>query len=86
MVHGVPVICSDAGGLPEVIENGISGFLCPVGDVNAMAEKTIHILEDNERHQLFKKQAYESSKKFDIEKVISHYESLYQDAKVNTSY
>ena len=86
MVHGVPVICSDVGGLPEVIENGISGFLCPLGDVNAMAEKTIHILEDNERHQLFKKQAYESSKKFDIEKVISHYESLYQDAKVNTSY
>jgi N-acetyl-alpha-D-glucosaminyl L-malate synthase BshA len=84
MVHGVPVICSDVGGLPEVIENGVSGFLCPVGDVNAMAEKAIYILEDNERHQLFKQQAYKSSKKFDLEKVISNYESLYQDAKVNT--
>ncbi len=83
MVHRVPVVCSDVGGLPEVIENGVSGFLCPLGDVNAMAEKAIHILEDHERHKGFKEQAYESSKKFDIEKVISHYESLYREAKEN---
>ena len=83
IVHRVPVVCSDVGGLPEVIENGVSGFLCPLGDVNAMAEKAIHILEDHERHKGFKEQAYESSKKFDIEKVISHYESLYREAKEN---
>ena len=83
MVHRVPVVCSDVGGLPEVIKNGVSGFLCPLGDVNAMAEKAIHILEDHERHKGFKEQAYESSKKFDIEKVISHYESLYREAKEN---
>ena len=81
MVHRVPVVCSDVGGLPEVIENGVSGFLCPVGDINAMAEKAIHILEDPERHKGFKEQAYESSKKFDIQEVISHYESLYWEAK-----
>lgn len=83
MVHRVPVVCSDVGGLPEVIENGVSGFLCPLGDVNAMAEKAIHILEDPERHKGFKEQAYESSKKFDIKEVISHYESLYREAKEN---
>ncbi|MDA9679767.1 N-acetyl-alpha-D-glucosaminyl L-malate synthase BshA [Flavobacteriaceae bacterium] len=81
MAHGVPVVCSDVGGLPEVIEDGISGFLCPLGDVNAMAEKAIYILEDDERHKKFKQQAFESSKKFNIEKVISLYESLYQEAK-----
>lgn len=81
MVHGVPVVCSEVGGLPEVIENGVSGFLCPLGDVNAMAEKAIYILEDPKRHKLFKHQAFESSKKFDIQKVISKYESLYHDAK-----
>lgn len=83
MVHRVPVVCSDVGGLPEVIENGVSGFLCPLGDVNAMAEKAIHILEDPERHKGFKEQAYESSKKFDMQEVISHYESLYREAKEN---
>ena len=83
MVHGVPVVCSDVGGLPEVIEEGISGYLCPLGDVDAMANRAIHILEDPERHKRFKRQAYESSKKFDIDKVITHYESLYQKAKEN---
>ena len=83
MVHGVPVVCSDVGGLPEVIEEGVSGYLCPLGDVDAMANRAIHILEDPERHKHFKRQAYESSKKFDIDKVITHYESLYQKAKEN---
>ena len=81
MVHRVPVVCSDVGGLPEVIENGVSGFLCPVGDIKDMASKAIHILEDHERHKGFKEQAYESSKKFEMEKVISNYESLYREAK-----
>lgn len=83
MVHGVPVVCSDVGGLPEVIEEGVSGYLCPLGDVDAMANRAIHILEDPERHKRFKRQAYESSKKFDIDKVITHYESLYQKTKEN---
>ena len=83
MVHGVPVVCSDVGGLPEVIEEGVSGYLCPLGDVDAMANRAIHILEDPERHTRFKRKAYESSKKFDIDKVITHYESLYQKAKEN---
>ncbi len=83
MVHGVPVVCSDVGGLPEVIEEGVSGYLCPLGDVDAMANRAIHILEDPERHKRFKRQAHESSKKFDIDKVITHYESLYQKAKEN---
>ena len=81
MVHRVPVVCSDVGGLPEVIDNGVSGFLCPVGDIKAMAHKAIHILEDHDRHMGFKEQAYESSKKFEMEKVISNYESLYREAK-----
>lgn len=85
MVNGVPVVCSDVGGLPEVIENGISGFLCPLGDINAMAEKTIHILEDTDRHKLFKLQAYESSKRFDIKKVITDYELIYKEATKNST-
>ena len=60
---------------------GLSGFLCSLGDVKEMAEKAIHILEDKDRLKLFKIQAFESSKKFDIQKVVSHYESLYKDAK-----
>ena len=80
MAHGVPVVCSDVGGLPEVVEEGFSGYLCPVGDIGTMTERSIHILEDPERHKQFKRQAYQSSQKYDINKVVSHYESLYQKA------
>ena len=83
MVHSVPVVCSNVGGLPEVIRDGVSGFLCPLGDVKAMAEKAIYILEDTDRHQQFKKQAYDSSQKFDIEKVVIQYEELYKEAVKN---
>lgn len=80
MVHGVPVVCSDTGGLPEVVENGYSGYLCPVGDINSMAEKSISILKDPEIHERFKKQAFESCKKFDINKIVVNYEKLYARA------
>ena len=46
-----------------------------------MADKAIHILEDHDRHKGFKERAYESSKKFEMEKVISNYELLYREAK-----
>ncbi len=80
MIHKVPVISTEIGGLPEVIENGYSGYLCPVGDVNLMADKAIFILEDYDRHEKFKNQALESCKKFDINNIIVHYEKLYSKA------
>ena len=80
MVHKVPVICSDVGGLSEVVEDGFSGYLCPLGDIDAMAEKAIHILEDKHRHQQFKQNAFEVSKKFDINNIIKDYESVYEEA------
>ena len=83
MIHKVPVISTEIGGLPEVIENGYSGYLCPVGDINLMADRAIFILEDLDRHEKFKNQALESCKKFDINNVIVHYEKMYSKAIKN---
>jgi N-acetyl-alpha-D-glucosaminyl L-malate synthase BshA len=80
MVHKVPIICSDVGGLSEVVESGYSGYLCLLGDINSMAEKAIYILEDKERHQQFKQNAFEASKRFDINNIIKDYESVYDQA------
>ncbi|MEN9799774.1 MAG: hypothetical protein RL653_3471 [Pseudomonadota bacterium] len=48
MSCGVPVIASDVGGLPEVIAHGKTGFLHPVGDVEAMAASAVRLLRDGE--------------------------------------
>ena len=47
MSCGVPVIATAVGGVPEVVEDGKSGFLLPVGDVNAMAEAALALLTAN---------------------------------------
>ena len=49
MACGVPVIGSDAGGLPEVVKHGETGFLLPVGDVEGMAARCLEILKDDAR-------------------------------------
>ena len=48
MACGVPVVGSDAGGLPEVVKHTETGFLLPVGDIEGMAARTIEILKDDE--------------------------------------
>lgn len=80
MAWGVPVISSNSGGLSEVNFEGISGYLSDVGDTNDMAQKAISILEDDDNLCLFKKNALEVAKKFDIKNILPLYESLYEKA------
>ena len=74
MALGVPVVSSNTGGLPEVNEEGISGGLCEVGDVDGMAIKSLHILRHFEQ---FSKGARETAKKFDLPIVLNKYLQLY---------
>ena len=80
MVHKVPVVCSDAGGLSEVVENSVSGFLCPVGDINGMAKRSFEILSDPVNHNKFKESAFERARRFDIKKILPKYISVYKKA------
>lgn len=79
MVAGVPVVSSNAGGIPEVNKEGVSGFLCEVGDIDTMAARALYILEDEARLKEFKKGALEIAKRFDEEKIVPMYEALYFD-------
>ena len=80
MAWGVPVISSNSGGLPEVNFEGVSGYLSDVGDTDDMAQKAISILENDDNLCLFKKNALEVAKKFDIKNILPLYESLYEKA------
>ena len=78
MACGVPVISSNAGGLPELNLNGTTGYTLDIGDVDGMAKRSIEILEDPEVHAKFSEAAYNHAKTFDIENVLHKYESFYE--------
>ncbi|MGB8376051.1 MAG: N-acetyl-alpha-D-glucosaminyl L-malate synthase BshA [Salegentibacter sp.] len=80
MVNGVPVICSNTGGLPEVNVQGFSGYLSKVGDVDEMAANAISILQDEATLQKFKENAHSVAEKFDINEIVPQYERLYEKA------
>jgi N-acetyl-alpha-D-glucosaminyl L-malate synthase BshA len=79
MACSVPVISSNAGGLPELNLDGITGYLKDVGDVQGMAEKAIYILEDQARLEQFKENALARAKEFDLAKILPIYESYYAE-------
>src|SRR5690606_14630249 len=77
MALEVPVISSNSGGLPEVNINGFSGYLSDVGNTDEMAENAIKILRDDRTLAEFKKNARETTLKFDIKNILPLYEELY---------
>jgi len=87
MACKVPVISSNAGGLPELNIDGVTGFLKDVGDVQGMADSAIYILENKARLETFKENALTRAKEFDLAKILPQYESYYveviEKAKAN---
>lgn len=79
MAASVPVISSNAGGIPEVNIDGVTGFVCPVGDVEMMAEKAVYILEDDARLKQFAQNAKEQAISFDKSRILPQYEALYRE-------
>lgn len=79
MACELPVISSNAGGIPELNVDGKTGYLCEVGDIKTMAEKAIYILSDDERLQQYKKAALARAKEFDINEIVPVYEAYYKE-------
>ncbi len=77
MAAEVPVISSNAGGLPEIIINDYCGFMSPIGDTESMAANAVKILSDAKVHQQFRKNALAQARKFDIQNIVPAYEEMY---------
>ncbi|MEI8074035.1 MAG: N-acetyl-alpha-D-glucosaminyl L-malate synthase BshA [Bacteroidota bacterium] len=71
------VISTNAGGLAEINNQGITGFMANVGDTKAMSDFAIDLLRDEERLAKMKEAAYQQACLFDISKIIPVYEKLY---------
>lgn len=81
MSSGVPVIASDVGGIPEVVEHGVSGYLHPVGAVEAMAASAVRLLSDPDHHAAFSRAARERAvRAFGEDQILPLYEKAYEDA------
>jgi N-acetyl-alpha-D-glucosaminyl L-malate synthase BshA len=79
MASGVPVIATDVGGLPEVIEHSVTGYLAPVGDVDKMAEYAIKLFSDRLTYQAISEAARERAVRlFDCHDIVPQYEAVYE--------
>lgn len=77
MAASVPVISTNAGGLPEINVNGQTGYLADVGDIQTMSDHAIELLSDEPKLQQFKHNAAAHARLFDIDRIIPQYEKLY---------
>jgi len=77
MAARVPVISSNAGGIPEVNIDGETGFILPVGDVKGMADKAIMLLKNEAQLAEFKENAKQQAIRFDKKNILPMYENLY---------
>lgn len=79
LASGVPVVGARAGGLSEVVTDGVTGFLREVGDVEAMAEAGASLLEDPGRWQTMSRAAAEDARRrFAEDAIVARYEALYR--------
>ncbi|MBK7863687.1 MAG: N-acetyl-alpha-D-glucosaminyl L-malate synthase BshA [Archangiaceae bacterium] len=76
---GVPVIASRTGGLPELIDDGVNGWLRPVGDVDGMAGRAVALLTDPDLHTRMSAAARESAlQRWQPGPQVDRYEALYR--------
>lgn len=78
MACELPVISSNAGGIPELNIEGVTGYLCNVGDIESMAEKALYLLKDNDILAKFKANALARAANFNIDLIVPQYEAYYK--------
>ena len=78
IASGVPVVGTNAGGMPEVVRDGETGFLCAVGDVEGMSRAALSILEDKAAwKQMSDFGIADARARFSLDQIVSRYEHLY---------
>lgn len=80
MACKVPVVATAIGGIPELVSDHETGFLCPVGHIDEIAEKSIRLLTDEKLHRTFSENGYARVfRHFHSENIVNHYEKIYYE-------
>ncbi len=77
--RGSPVVATRAGGLPEVVDDGMNGILEPVGSVEAMGRRSVELLRDPARHAAMREAAVAKAQEFSADRIVPMYEALYHE-------
>ncbi len=78
MACGVPVVGTRTGGLPEVVDDGVNGHLCGIGETGCMAEFALALLGDPGRHAAFREAARARAEALSRDVVVPRYEAVYE--------
>jgi N-acetyl-alpha-D-glucosaminyl L-malate synthase BshA len=80
MSCAVPVIATTTGGIPELVEDGTTGFLLPPGDVDGMARAALAVLTSPERHTAFRAAARQHAvTRYETRLILPRYEAFYRE-------
>ncbi len=77
MAAGKPVVATRVGGVPDLIEDGRTGYLVDAGDVTSLARKSIKLLQDDDLRRQMGHRAREVAQRFRLENVALQYRKLY---------
>lgn len=82
--NGIPVVATNAGGIPELVRNGEEGFLCPVGDSKCLSDKVIALLSNADERQRMSKNAIERAKMFTNDQMGAGVLKIYREIKASS--
>jgi glycosyltransferase involved in cell wall biosynthesis len=84
MACGVPCIGTNVGGIPEVIDDGATGYVCGLGDIDEISQKAINLLKDANLHRKFSAQSISLAQEvFSAERIVFQYEEFYYELLKN---
>jgi glycosyltransferase involved in cell wall biosynthesis len=79
MQAGRPVVCTDTGGNPELVQDGINGFVIPVGDVDQLADRIIRILSDSALANRLGEAARKTVRSYSLARMLSEQMACYDE-------
>ncbi|MDO8514397.1 MAG: glycosyltransferase [bacterium] len=77
MACGLPTVTADAGGLPEYVQDGVTGYIVPTMDTRLFADRIIKLLEDPTLANQFGEAARKSAERFSPEHIAKEFEGVY---------
>jgi glycosyltransferase involved in cell wall biosynthesis len=87
MASGVPVVATATEGAREIVEDGVTGTITPIGDPEAMAAAIVSLLRDDERRAAFGKQAAARAReRFALDRMAQETERVYLEALGSSRY